>query len=128
MINLSIIFLLTGIFIIILVTGIFLYRSDDTYNTIIFTVHKLSSLTLCLFSVKTILSIIKVTDVGSEGNVFIVIGILSLIVLFASGIIMSINKNLSHLLPLVHTVTTFILVISRTVFLLGAIKNDLLSR
>ena len=128
MVNLSRIFLLTGFFIIILVTGIFLYRSDDTYNTIIFTVHKLSAFTLCLFSVKTILSIIKVTDVGSEGNVFIVIGILSVIVLFASGIFMSINKDLSHLLPLVHTITTFVLVISVTVILLGAFKNDLLSR
>ncbi len=70
----------------------------------------------------------KVNDVGLNDNVFIVIGILTVIVLFASGIFMSINKDLSHLLPLVHTVTTFVLVISITVILLGAFKNDLLSR
>lgn len=123
MVNFSRIFLLTGFFTIILVTGIFLHRSDDAYNSIIFTVHKLGALSLCLFSVKTILSIMKVTDVGSVGNVFIVIWALSVVALFATGIIMSINKDLSNLLPLVHTVTTFVLVISVTVILLGAFKN-----
>ena len=123
MVNISRIFLHTGFFIIILVTGIFLHRSEDTYNSIIFTTHKLGALALCIFSVKTILSIMEVTDAGSIVNVFIVIGTLAVIVLFATGIIMSINKDLSQLLPLFHTVTTFALVISITVILSGAFKK-----
>lgn len=128
MVNLSRIFILIGVFSITLVTGIFLHKSTDTYNSIIFTAHKLGVLAFSIFSVKTILSIMKVSDTGSIVNVFIVIGALSIIVLFVTGIIMSINKSLSYLLPLVHIVTTFILVFVITVIISRAFKNDLFSR
>lgn len=97
---------------VIPVTGLILHKMADNYNAILFTIHKLAALALCFLGTKEIIGILKNSSIGPVQIVLIILAALSVIVLFATGAIMSIKKDFTRFFPLLHTAATAVLYIS----------------
>ncbi len=102
----------TGLFIIIIISGIALNRSEVKYNSAVFTIHKIVTLILVAYSVISFITLIKTGNTNILINFIAIFGSLAILTLFSTGVFMSIKKEFHHILPIIHGVTTFLLIIS----------------
>jgi hypothetical protein len=98
--------------VIIIATGIWLSSLGRPINTGAVTVHKLIALAFVIFMSNTIIRLLKETQINSTVLLFLIIAGLSIIALFASGALLSIDKTTPKIILTIHSLTPIITVIS----------------
>lgn len=82
------------------------------YNTFLFTIHKLLAILFVILNTKSIVLILKDGSISKDFYLFLVLAIISICLLVASGAFMSISKKYIELLRLVHSISTGLLIFS----------------
>jgi branched-subunit amino acid transport protein AzlD len=100
------------ILVLTIVSGFWLSHTAKPLNTAIFTIHKLIALAAVIFTVIQLRNQLLSMTVQSGIILFLVLGGLSVLTLFASGALMSIGKLDFNLMHTIHRVGTGLLVIS----------------
>lgn len=100
------------LFLATLAAGFWVSRSGKPYHTGIFTLHKLAALATVVLTVITLTKLFKVMPDQSITILMIIIAGLSVIALFATGALMSIEKNLNKAWVWVHRAGVLLLAAS----------------
>lgn len=80
------------LFIIILVSGIFLNHTGKPYNSILFTIHKFSTLGLIIYLSIIIVKYLKSTSPAFLFIISMLLAVLFILILFFSGAMLSLGK------------------------------------
>jgi len=97
--------------------GFWLSNSGRPYNNILFTVHKLIALAAVIFIVSLFYGLLKNMDIQSIIIILIAIAALSIIALFVTGALLSIESAQYVLLNTVHIMATILTVLTTTISL-----------
>jgi len=97
------------LFILVIASGFWVTRSGKPYHTGIFTLHKLAALATVVLTVINLTKLVKVMPAQSIIILMIIIAGLSVIALFATGALMSIQKDLNKAWVWVHRVGVLLL-------------------
>jgi hypothetical protein len=98
--------------VIIIATGIWLSSLSRPFNTGAVTIHKLIALAFVVFLSNVIIRLLKETQINSIILLFLIIAGLSIIALFASGALLSIDRITPKIILTIHSLTPIITVIS----------------
>jgi hypothetical protein len=110
--------IVSGLLIVfIIVTGIWLASMGRPLNTALFTVHKLIALGFVVFTSILIINLLKQTPMTPFVLVFIIIAVLSVIALFATGAMLSAEKAASKLLLTIHATAPAVMAIASAILL-----------
>jgi hypothetical protein len=110
-------------FIVTVAFGFWLSRLGKPYNGLLFNIHKLIALATVILAGLAVYQGLTGMDAATLISLFLVLAVLSVIALFASGALMSAGKGKYSAMKLVHNISPFILVIAMgtTVYLLRSI-------
>jgi hypothetical protein len=98
---------------IILVLGIILHQTGKPYSNVIFTLHKLATIAFIVLMVIELIGFRKTDGLGSPMILFIVLGIIALVGLFASGTLLSLDK-MEQTARIIHKISTLLFLIGST--------------
>jgi len=100
-------------FVLIIVFGIILNRTGKPYNTIIFTIHKLVALALIVYSFiyvrQLLISYKGELSISRVLLVSIMLVLISILLLFITGALMSIGVLSLKVIRIIHLLSTIIL-------------------
>ena len=97
------------LFLLTLAAGFWVSKTGKPYNTGIFTLHKLLALAVVVLTTITIASFLKTTQANSLVTLLIILAGLSVVALFGTGALMSIQKTVGSAWLLIHRITPFVL-------------------
>lgn len=104
--------LISSIMIILLIpAGIFIHKTGKPYNNLVFTLHKLLTIAMVIIMLFVIVNYLKVTDIPAIQSVILGTAAISLLLLFISGGMMSLDKLQDSML-VVHRITTGLFLLS----------------
>lgn len=116
---LSVIFL-----VLVIATGIWLTSLGKPINTALFTVHKLLALAFAVFTAVLVIGLIKGAGVNMTLLLLIITAVLSIIALFASGAVLSMNKPAAEIFSIIHRLTPITVTISTFLILYILTRNN----
>ncbi|HCS38771.1 MAG TPA: hypothetical protein DIW44_04200 [Anaerolineaceae bacterium] len=111
------------LFVLTLAAGFWVSKTGKPYNTGTFTLHKLLALAAVVFVTIAITDVLKTTHAQPLVIVLVVLAGLSVIALFGTGALMSIQKTVSSIWLFVHRVAPFLLAGSSISAILLLIKT-----
>lgn len=97
------------LFLLTIAAGFWVSKTGKPYNTAIFTLHKLLALAAVVLAVIALAGLLKTTPTQTLIIVLIGLAVLSVITLFATGALMSIQKTVNHTWLLIHRIAPFVL-------------------
>lgn len=97
------------LFVLTLAAGFWVSKTGKPYHTGIFTLHKLLAFAAVVLASIAIAGIMKTASAQNLVIVLIVLAGLSVIALFATGALMSIQKTVSRAWLIIHQIAPFIL-------------------
>ena len=101
----------SGILILVtIVFGFLIHKYGKPYNTALFTIHKLTTLGFVVLLSFLVVNYSKMNTLSIDFTVCLIIAILSLIGLFVSGALMSLEKLQNEML-LIHRIATPVFVV-----------------
>lgn len=100
-----------------IVSGIWISCLGRPYNTVLFTIHKLIALAAVIFTVVLIVQLLKNIDIDAVLLLLLIVAVLSIIALFASGALLSIGKAPHILLRTIHAVSSISAVVTPVIAL-----------
>ncbi len=104
---------ITGLlFFLTIASGIWLTHSGKPLNPIIFNVHKLMALASVIFTIVIITNFFKSTPISSLIVLVVVGAIISVLVIFISGALISVGKFSEKILLIIHNISTIAIVVS----------------
>jgi len=111
-------------FLLAIITGVWLSNSGKPLNTTIFTIHKLIALGSVVFIAMVIRNLLKNVEINNVILTLIIVGGLSVLVLFVSGALLSLGKPVNNMVLTIHGVTPILTMITTavTIYLLGSRK------
>ena len=109
------------VFLLTLFFGVWLSNSGKPYNGILFNVHKLIALGAVILTAVQLFKVLKDTGVQVVPVLLIVIAVVCVIALFATGALMSIEKMSYQVTLTIHRLALILVVIAMavTVYLLA---------
>lgn len=109
------------LFVLTVAAGFWVTKTGKPYNTGIFTLHKLLALAAVVLAAIAIAKFLKIAPAQPVIIALIVLAALSIIALFATGALMSIQKNVGSAWLLIHRIAPFILAgsIGISIYLIG---------
>lgn len=108
-------------FVLAIITGIWLSNSGKPLNTTIFTIHKLIALGSVIFIAMVIRNLLKNVEIKTVILTLIIVAGFSVLVLFVSGVFLSLGKPVNNIMLTIHGVTPIPTVITTavTIYLLA---------
>jgi hypothetical protein len=97
------------LFVLTVAAGFWVSKTGKPYNTGIFTLHKLLALAAVVLAALSIAGLLKIAHPQNLIILLIVIAGLSVVALFATGALMSIQKTLNGVWLLIHRIAPFTL-------------------
>lgn len=97
------------LFVLTVAAGFWVTKTGKPYNTGIFTLHKLLALAAVVLAAIAIAKFLKIAPAQPVIIALIVLAALSIIALFATGALMSIQKTVGSAWLLIHRVAPFVL-------------------
>ncbi|PKO00157.1 MAG: hypothetical protein CVU42_05295 [Chloroflexi bacterium HGW-Chloroflexi-4] len=97
------------LFLLTLAAGFWVSKAGKPYNTGIFTLHKLLALAVVVLTTIAISGFLKTTQATSLITILIILAGLSVVALFATGALMSIQKTDNNAWLLIHQIAPFVL-------------------
>lgn len=97
------------LFILTVAAGFWVSKTGKPYNTGTFTLHKLLALAAVVFAAISFMGLLKTTHAQPLVIVLVVLAGLSILALFGTGALMSIQKTVSSLWLFIHRASTFLL-------------------
>ncbi len=98
-------FIIPGIaFLLTLVIGFWLSNAGKPYNGILFNIHKLIALGAVILTAVQLFTALKTTDIQVIPILLIVVAVVSVIALFATGALMSMDKMSYQVMLIIHRV------------------------
>lgn len=110
------------LFFLTVASGFWVSKTGKPYNTGIFTLHKLLALAAVVFAAIITTKLLKTTTPQPIIITLIILAIVSVIALFATGAMMSIQKTVGSTWLLIHRVAPFVLAGTTTSLFLTLIK------
>ena len=105
-------FMMPGlVFLLTVASGIWLSSSGKPLNTIIFTIHKLIALGAVVAIAMQVYKLINTGDVQALLIISMVVAVLCVVALFATGALMSMDKPAYDIFRIVHQVSMALLII-----------------
>jgi len=101
-----------GLFLCIFVFGFWLSRSGKPYNGIIFTIHKLVALGAVIYLLTTVFKVPQAAFLNPTNTIFIALSVFCFLVLFVSGVLLSLDKAMPLIVVRLHHVTPYLALIS----------------
>ena len=98
-----------ALFVLTVAAGFWVSKTGKPYNTGIFTLHKLLALAAVVLTTIAIVKLLKITPSQPLILALIVLAAISVIALFATGALMSIQKTAGSAWLLIHRVAPFVL-------------------
>lgn len=92
--------------------GFWLSRLGKPYNVILFNIHKLTALAGVIFAVIKLIQIFSTIDQLNNAIIFIIVSAACIILLFASGGLLSVGKLSYVPLKRVHNLSVAVLIIT----------------
>jgi hypothetical protein len=111
------------LFVLTAASGFWVAKAGKPYQTGILTLHKLASLATVVFTVIALINLLKIAPAQSIIILLIVVAGLSVIALFATGAVMSIQKTVNSTWLLIHRIAPFLLAGSTTAAILLLLKK-----
>jgi hypothetical protein len=93
-----------------LLAGIFIHKTGKPYNKLIFTIHKFATIGFVVFSSIILFNHVKISELGIYTSTFIILSVVSILALFVSGALLSLDKFYDRML-LIHRASTFTFII-----------------
>jgi hypothetical protein len=115
-------FVVPGIALLLtLVVGFWLRSSGKPYNGFLFNIHKLIALAAVVLTALQLYPILQGSELQAPGILLIIAAGLSMVGLFATGAIMSIQKGAADLPRIIHNVALVLVIITMaaTIYLLA---------
>ncbi|MFO7827658.1 MAG: hypothetical protein R6V23_03475 [Bacteroidales bacterium] len=109
-------------FIFILISGIWLSKLGKPYGTILFTIHKLIALAFMVYVFIISKNLFKTIELNLVMWVFIIAAAISVILIIATGGILSNQEDVKNSLVIVHKISTVVLLLSLTGWFFMALK------
>lgn len=98
----------TGLLLVLSIgTGFWLSSYGKLFNSALFNIHKLIALATAIYTAILVRNLLKGIDTSAFVRIMVIALGLSLIILFGSGILLSLGKAPYNLIKTVHTITTF---------------------
>ena len=98
----------TGLLLVLSIgTGFWLSSYGKPFNSALFNIHKLIALATAIYTAILVRNLLKGIDTSALIQIMVIALGLSLIILFGSGILLSLGKAPYNLIKTVHTITTF---------------------
>jgi hypothetical protein len=110
------------LFVLTVAAGFWVSKTGKPYNTGIFTLHKLLALAAVVLAAIVITGFLKSTPAQTLIIVLIGLAVLSVLALFATGALMSIQKTVGSAWLLIHRIAPFVLAGSTVGVILLLIK------
>jgi len=115
--------IISGItYIFILISGIWLSNLGKPYGTVLFAIHKLIALALIVYVFILSKKLFKTTELNLLMWIFIVAAALSVVLIFTTGGILSIQEEVKKSLVIVHKILSVVLLLSLTGWFFMALK------
>ncbi len=116
--NISVKIIGTGLlFLFTIAAGIWLSNSGKPLNTLIFTTHKLIALSAVILTAIVIYKQLKNVKIGNVILILITAAALSVLALFISGILLSLEKPVNNMMLAVHRITSILTVLTTAVII-----------
>jgi hypothetical protein len=96
------------LFVLTVAAGFWVSKTGKPYNTGIFTLHKLLALAAVAFAAIMITGLLKGSPAHSLILILVILAAFSVVALFATGALMSIQKNIGSAWLLIHRVAPFV--------------------
>jgi hypothetical protein len=103
--------------VIIIVFGFVIHKTGRPFNTLLFTIHKLAALALIVYGIFSNMKVYKYNTIGGFAGIILLLITISLVALFISGAILSIQKQSGKIILYCHILFTFLSVICYGIFL-----------
>lgn len=97
--------------IIVIITGILLMKTNETYNQIVFAVHKIAIAALTIFLVIIIANHLKVFYFSGLGFVFFILSAVFYVIAFISGAVLSFENTARDFLKAIHKISSVLTLI-----------------
>ena len=108
-------FFIPGIlFVLTLMVGVWLSRTGRPLNTLIFTLHKLIALAAVVMTAVQVYGMLKDTQVQALLITLLVLTVLCVAALFATGALLSATRPVSRTLLTIHHAVPFLIVLAMT--------------
>lgn len=105
--------ILSGVLTILIIgTGIWVSSLGRPINTRVLTVHKLVAIAFSVLTTVVVIGLLKTSQIQSVSLIFLIIAGIAVIVLFATGAILSFEKPASKIILIVHAFTPIITIVS----------------
>lgn len=98
------------LFILTVAAGFWVSKTGKPYNTAIFTLHKLLALAAVVLAAIAIVGLMKAASAPTLIIALLVLAALSVLALFGTGALMSIQKTVGSVWLLIHRAAPFVLV------------------
>lgn len=116
--------ILTAVFFVLtLVLGFWVRKTGKPYPAAVFTLHKLTALACAVFTVIVVINQFKLAPVQSQFVLWIVLVGFSVVALFSTGAVMSIQKTLTLVWVWIHRVAAILLTGSGIVLILQLLRK-----
>jgi hypothetical protein len=119
-------FIIPGIaFLLTLVFGFWLSNAGKPYNGILFNIHKLIALGAATLTAVQLFTALKDTGIQVVPILLIVVGVVSVIALFVTGALMSMDKMSYQVMLTIHRVAPILAAVAMVVafYLLSTVKQ-----
>lgn len=121
--GIEMILLINAILVVLTVlAGIFIHKTGKPYNKLIFSIHKFATIGFVVFSSIMLLNHAKVNELGMYTSTFVVLAFVSILALFISGAMLSLDKFYDRML-LIHRASTFTFIIFFSVSIYSICSN-----
>ncbi|MFW6226555.1 MAG: hypothetical protein ACOC31_00475 [Bacteroidota bacterium] len=110
------------LFVITIMLGIWLHNSGKPFNTLLFTIHKLTALVTVVFGSKLLYDKIKLAKQFGVIPVLVIIIAGALLSLIVSGAILSTDSKIHGTMLVMHDIGTIVTVISVVVLIFYLLK------
>lgn len=97
------------LFILTIAAGFWVSKTGKPYNSGIFTLHKLLALAAVVLAAMVVAGLLKTTQMHSVVIILLVLAVLSVVALFTTGALMSIQKTVGSGWLFIHRVAPFVL-------------------
>jgi len=117
-VNISIKIIGAGLlFLFTIAAGIWLSNSGKPLNTLIFTTHKLIALSAVIFTAIVIYKMLKDVEIRTAILILIIAAGLSVLALFISGALLSLDKPVNNTILAIHRITSTLTVLITAVII-----------
>lgn len=117
--------IICGILIVFTIaTGIWVSNVGKAIVTGVLTVHKLTALVCVVFLFVVVRGLLNGVQLYSIIMVLLIITILSIIALFVSGVLLSINKHVPQIILIIHAFTPIVTIVSLIIMTAFALNSS----